>query len=53
MGYQHRTQGHRFTIIAPTVPGTTANQVLGGDYEGFGPRSPNNWSLGFNLVRIF
>lgn len=53
MAYQYRTQGHRFTILATTTPGTTANQVLGGDYEGFGPRSSNYWSLGFNLIRIF
>lgn len=53
LAYQYRTQGHRFTIIATTIPGTTAHQVLGGDYEGYGPRSSNYWSLGFNLVRIF
>lgn len=53
LAYQYRTQGHRFTIIATTTPGTTAHQVLGGDYEGFGPRAPGYWSLGFNLIRIF
>lgn len=53
LAYQYRTVGHRFTILATTIPGTTAHQVLGGDYEGYGPRSSNYWSLGFNLIRIF
>ena len=53
LAYQYRTQGHRFTILATTIPGTTAHQVLGGDYEGYGPRSSTYWSLGFNLIRIF
>lgn len=53
LGYQYRTVGHRFTIVATNVPGTTNHQVLGGDYEGYGPRSANYWALGFNLIRIF
>ncbi len=52
VGYRFATKGHRFTLLANTVPGTTAHQVLGGDYAG-GPRPAGNWTLGFNLVRIF
>lgn len=44
--------GIRFTHLATTIPGTTAHQVLGGDYAG-GPRPAGDWTLGFNLVRIF
>jgi hypothetical protein len=50
-GYRYRTRGHRFTLLATNTPGTTAHQVLGGDYGG-GPRSPNRWSLAFNIVRM-
>lgn len=53
LGYQYRTKGHRFTIIATNELGTTAHQVLGGDYEGFGPRPSSSWALGFNLIRMF
>jgi hypothetical protein len=52
LGYRFRTKGHRFTLLATNVQGTTAHQVLGGDYAG-GPRPPGHWALGFNLVRIF
>jgi len=52
LGYRFQTKGHRFTLLATNVQGTTAHQVLGGDYAG-GPRSPGRWALGFNLVRIF
>lgn len=52
LGYRFQTKGHRFTLLATNVQGTTAHQVLGGDYTG-GPRPPGRWALGFNLVRIF
>lgn len=44
---------YRFTILATNVRGTTANQVLGGDYAGTGPNRSGQWGLGFHLVRIF
>ncbi|WP_243287576.1 DUF5777 family beta-barrel protein [Geothrix terrae] len=52
VGYRFQTKGHRFTLLATNVQGTTAHQVLSGDYAG-GPRPPGRWALGFNLVRIF
>ena len=52
-GYQYRTAGHRFSVLATNELGTTAHQVLGGDYEGFGPRASGGWVLGFNVVRLF
>ncbi len=52
LGYRYWTKGHRFTLLATNVQGTTTHQVLGGDYAG-GPRPPGQWALGFNLVRIF
>ena len=53
LGYQYRTRHHRFTILATNELGTTVRQVLGGDYEGFGPSKPGNYGLGFNIIRIF
>lgn len=53
MGYMFKTRGHRFTIMGTTVPGTTAHQVLAGDWDGFGPRQGKDWALGFNIARIF
>jgi len=53
VGYVFRTKGHRFTLLGTNVRGTTANQVLAGDYAGTGPRRGGEWTLGFNLVRIF
>lgn len=53
LAYTYRTRGHRFTVTASTVAGTTAHQVLAGDYAGVGPVASGQWSLGFNLVRIF
>ncbi|HTL99315.1 MAG TPA: DUF5777 family beta-barrel protein [Holophagaceae bacterium] len=53
LGYQYRTAGHRFSLLASNELGTTAHQVLGGDYETFGPRRSGDWVLGFNLVRLF
>jgi hypothetical protein len=52
LGYRFETKGHRFTLLATNVQGTTAHQVLGGDYDG-GPRPSGQWALGFNLVRVF
>jgi hypothetical protein len=52
LGYRFQTKGHRFTLLVTNVQGTTAHQVLGGDYAG-GPRAPGQWALGFNLVRMF
>lgn len=52
LGYRFQTRGHRFTLLATNVQGSTAHQVLSGDYAG-GPRAPGDWALGFNLVRIF
>jgi hypothetical protein len=51
-GLSYKTFKHRFTVIGTNSPGTTANQVLSGDYGG-GPRPSSRWSLGFNLVRTF
>lgn len=51
-GYRYQSKGHRFTLLATNTPGTTAHQVLGGDYAG-GPRPAGQWALGFNLVRMF
>lgn len=53
LGYQYRTRGHRFSFVASNELGTTAHQVLGGDYGGFGPRASGSWALGFNLIRMF
>lgn len=52
LGYRFSTRGHWFTLLATNVQGTTAHQVLGGDYAA-GPRPPGRWALGFNLVRMF
>ncbi len=52
VGYRFATKNHRFTILATTANGSTAHQVLGGDYNG-GPRTGGQWSFGFNLVRLF
>lgn len=52
LGYRYGTRGHRFTLVASNTTGTTAHQVLGGDYGG-GPKPFSQWSLGFNLVRLF
>ena len=51
-GLSYKTFKHRFTVIGTNSPGTTANQVLSGDYGG-GPRPSSRWSVGFNLVRTF
>ena len=51
-GFTYKTLKHRFTLLATNTEGTTANQVLSGDYGG-GPRSTGQWALGFNLTRTF
>lgn len=51
-GYRFQTQRHRFTLLGTTAQGTTTHQVLGGSYNG-GPVEPGQWTLGFNLVRLF
>ncbi|HJV90782.1 MAG TPA: DUF5777 family beta-barrel protein [Holophagaceae bacterium] len=53
LGYQYRTRGHRFTLVATNIPAAADHQVLGGDYSGLGPRPSQYWSLAFNIVRIF
>lgn len=53
VGYVFRTKGHRFSLMATNTTGTTAHQVLSGDYQGRGPNRSGDWGLGFNLVRIF
>lgn len=51
-GFSYKTFKHRFTVVGSNATGTTANQVLSGDYGG-GPRPSAQWSLGFNVVRVF
>lgn len=51
-GFTYKTNKHRFTLVGTNTHGTTANQVLSGDYGG-GPRSTGQWTLGFNLTRTF
>ncbi len=50
-GYRFATRNHRFTVLATTANGSTAHQVLGGDYAG-GPRKSGQWTFAFNLVRL-
>lgn len=60
-GITYKTFKHRFTLMGTNATGTTANQVLSGDYGGEevngafvnGPRSSAQWSLGFNVSRVF
>lgn len=51
-GFSYKTFKHRFSLFASNVVGTTANQVLSGDYGG-GPRPSDQWSFGFNVSRVF
>ncbi|HJU84344.1 MAG TPA: DUF5777 family beta-barrel protein [Holophagaceae bacterium] len=51
-GFTYKTFKHRFSLFSTNSPGTTANQVLCGDYGG-GPRSSDQWSIGFNIIRVF
>jgi hypothetical protein len=51
-GVSYRTFKHRFSLFGTNASGTTANQVMSGDYGG-GPRPSSQWSIGFNVTRIF
>ena len=51
-GVSYRTFKHKFTLMGTNTTGTTANQVLSGDYGG-GPRPTSQWSIGFNVIRVF
>ena len=51
-GVSYRTFKHRFSLFGTNASGTTANQVMSGDYGG-GPRRSSRWSIGFNVTRIF
>jgi hypothetical protein len=51
-GVTYKTFKHRFSLMGTNVNGTTANQVLSGDYYG-GPRASSQWSIGFNVTRVF
>lgn len=51
-GVSYKTFKHRFTLVGTNATGTTANQVLSGDYGG-GPRPSAQWSIGFNVIRVF
>lgn len=51
-GISYKTFKHRFTLVGTNASGTTPNQVMSGDYGG-GPRPSGNWSIGFNVTRIF
>lgn len=52
VGFSYKTFKHRFTLIGTNSTGTTAHQVLGGDYGG-GPKPQSDWSIGFNVARVF
>lgn len=51
-GVSYRTFKHKFTLMGTNTTGTTGNQVLSGDYGG-GPRPSSQWSIGFNVIRVF
>jgi hypothetical protein len=51
-GVSYKTFKHRFTLVGTNATGTTGNQVLSGDYGG-GPRPSAQWSIGFNVTRVF
>jgi hypothetical protein len=51
-GVSYKTFKHRFTVVGTNTGGTTANQVLSGDFGG-GPRPSSKWSIGFNVARVF
>ena len=51
-GVSYKTFKHRFSVFGTNASGTTPNQVMSGDYGG-GPRPSANWSIGFNVTRVF
>jgi hypothetical protein len=51
-GLSYKTFKHRFSVFGTNASGTTDNQVLSGDYGG-GPRQSSQWSIGFNVARVF
>ena len=51
-GVSYKTFKHRFSLFGTNASGTTTNQVMSGDYGG-GPRPSANWSIGFNVARVF
>ncbi len=51
-GISYKTFKHRFSLMGTNSTGTTAHQVLGGDYGG-GPKPHGDWSIGFNVARVF
>jgi hypothetical protein len=51
-GLSYKTFKHRFSVFGTNASGTTENQVMSGDYGG-GPRPSTNWSIGFNVARVF
>jgi hypothetical protein len=51
-GISYKTFKHRFTLVGTNSTGTTAHQVLSGDYGG-GPKAHGDWSIGFNVARVF
>jgi hypothetical protein len=51
-GISYKTFKHRFTLVGSNASGTTANQVMSGDFGG-GPRPTSLWSIGFNVARVF
>ena len=51
-GISYKTFKHRFTLVGSNASGTTGNQVMSGDYGG-GPRPSAQWSIGFNVARVF
>jgi len=51
-GLTYKTFKHRFSLLGTNVSGTTANQVLSGDYYG-GPHPSSQWAIGFNVTRVF
>jgi len=51
-GFSYKTFKHRFTLAGTNASGTTANQVMSGDYGG-GPRLSSQWAIAFNVARVF
>ncbi|MBK9797607.1 MAG: hypothetical protein IPP58_14170 [Holophagaceae bacterium] len=51
-GISYKTFKHRFSLFGTNASGTTANQVMSGDFGG-GPNRSADWSIGFNVARVF